>query len=62
MKVKEERCHLIVGDVNYPLASTLETILAKKCALMHGRILRDTNYRTRQSKMIGQRKFGRKAP
>ena len=39
--------HLIVGDVNYPLASTLETILAKKCTLMHGRILRDTNYRLR---------------
>ena len=49
--------YLIVSDVNYPQASSLESILAKRCTCTQGRILRYTKHRlrTRQNKMIGQR-------
>ena len=47
-----------------PLASSLESILAKKCACTEGRTLRYTKYslKTRQSKIIGQRKCKRNSP
>ena len=35
--------------------------VTKRCAHTHGRNLRHTKYRLRQSKMIGQRKSGRNA-
>ena len=46
-----------------PQASSLETILAKKCGYTHGRTLIYTKYglRISQSKMLGQRKPRRKS-
>ena len=52
------------GKSTYPQASSGEFILAERCACTPGRILRYTKYglRTRQIKMLDQRKPRRNAP
>ena len=61
---KERRHHLTISEADYPLASFLESILTKRCMHTPGRTLRYTKYRfrSRQSKVIGQRKPERNAP
>ena len=65
LKIKNYRWHLlIVSDVSYPYASSLESILAKSYARTHVRTLRYTKYGliVRQVKVIGQWKPGINAP